>query len=270
MRLENAGIKTMRGLADLNETHKVAKVASKTLKTLCTQAQLQSARREGGQPTYTLRPYQPGKGFDLLPEPDPGDLFYDIEGNPHYRENGEEGLEYLHGTWYRNRFKALWAHDHAEEYRTLQDLFEFFEKQIAQFPNARIYHYAPYEITALRRLTTKYSFGEDILDGWQREKRFVDLYAVVRGGIFTSEKNYSLKSLEVFYMENRTGSVTTAANSIIAYNNWRIKRMLAIHPLPRICKISMTITESTVNPRKNFGIGSSHCERVRWSQLSLS
>ena len=55
------------------------------------------------------------------------------------------------------------------------------------------------------------------------EKRFVDLYAVVRGGIFTSEENYSLKSLEVFYMGGRTGSVTTASGSIIAYNNWRLK-----------------------------------------------
>ena len=78
-------------------------------------------------------------------------------------------------------------------------------------------------MTALRRLTTKYCFGEEILDGWQREKRFVDLYAVVRGGIFASEENYSLKSLEAFYMESRTGSVTTAGGSIIAYNNWRMK-----------------------------------------------
>ena len=46
----------------------------------------------------------------------------------------------------------------------------------------------------------------------------------MRGGIFTSEKNYSLKSLEAFYMESRTGDVTTATGSIIAYNNWRVKR----------------------------------------------
>ncbi len=222
-RLENAGIHTMTNLAELSDTDSIPKMAPKTLQTLRVQAQLQTARRKGGEPTTMLRPHIPGKGFDLLPVPDSGDLFYDIEGNPHYRENGEEGLEYLHGTWYQGRFKALWAHNHAEEEQALKELFEFFQKQIEQFPNAHIYHYAPYEITALRRLTTKYSFGEEVLDGWQREKRFIDLYAVVRGGILASEENYSLKSLEAFYMDQRTGSVTTAAGSIIAYTNWRIK-----------------------------------------------
>ncbi|MCY4675010.1 MAG: TM0106 family RecB-like putative nuclease [Bacteroidetes bacterium] len=224
VRLENTGIKTMADLAALKERDKVAKMAPKTLQSLRTQAQLQVARNQGGTPTTVLRSHVKGKGFDLLPAPAPGDLFYDIEGNPHYRENDEEQLEYLHGIWYRKKFKALWAHNHSEEQQALKDLFEFFQRQIEQFPDAHIYHYAPYELTALRRLTTKYSFGEDTLDGWQREKRFVDLYAVVRGGIFTSEKNYSLKSLEAFYMESRTGSVTTATGSIIAYNNWRLKR----------------------------------------------
>ena len=223
MRLENAGITTMEALANLKKHDKVAKIAPETLENLRTQARLQVGRRNGSGPTSHLRPHVKGKGFDLLPKPDPGDLFYDIEGNPHYRENGEEGLEYLHGIWFRNQFKALWAHNHSEEHQRLRELFEFFQQQIEQFPNAHIYHYAPYEMTALRRLTIKYSFGEEILDGWQREKRFVDLYAVVRGGIFTSEENYSLKSLEVFYMGSRTGSVTTASGSIIAYNNWRLK-----------------------------------------------
>lgn len=224
VRLENAGITTMEALGRLKESDTVPKMAPETLEKLHTQARLQAERRNGSGPTSLLRPHVKGKGFDLLPEPDPGDLFYDIEGNPHYREDGHEGLEYLHGIWFRNQFKALWAHNHSEEHQRLRDLFEFFQQQIEQFPNARIYHYAPYEMTALRRLTIKYSFGEEILDGWQREKRFVDLYAVVRGGIFASEENYSLKSLEVFYMGNRTGSVTTAAGSIIAYNNWRLKR----------------------------------------------
>ena len=223
VRLENAGITTMEALAKLKKRDKVTKMAPETLENLHTQARLQVERRNGSGPISLLRPHVKGKGFDLLPEPDPGDLFYDIEGNPHYRENEEEGLEYLHGIWFRNQFKALWAHDHSEEEQRLRDLFEFFQQQLEQFPNAHIYHYAPYEMTALRRLTIKYSFGEEILDGWQREKRFVDLYAVVRGGIFTSEENYSLKSLEVFYMGGRTGSVTTASGSIIAYNNWRLK-----------------------------------------------
>jgi len=224
IRLEKSGITTMATLASLSEKDTVPKMSQSTLENLRIQAKLQNDKKNNPEPQVALRTYAIGKGFDLLPEPASGDLFYDIEGNPHYREDQEEGLEYLHGIWYLRQFKAFWAHNHSQEYQALKDLFHFFQVHIEEFPNAHIYHYAPYEITALRRLTTKYSFGEEILDGWQREKRFVDLYAVVRGAIYTSEKNYSLKSLEVFYMdERRTGSVTTAADSVVAYNNWREK-----------------------------------------------
>jgi len=224
VRLEKAGITSMASLADLEKEDTIHKISPSTLQNLRIQAQLQTTRKKGGPPKIMLRPHISGKGFDLLPEPADGDLFYDIEGNPHYRENGEEGLEYLHGIWYLNQFKAFWAHNHSEEHQALRDLFHFFEMHLEKFPHAHIYHYAPYEMTALRRLTTKYSFGEETLDGWQREKRFVDLYAVVRGGIYVSEKNYSLKSLEIFYMDQaRTGSVTTATASVVAYNLWREK-----------------------------------------------
>ena len=90
--LENAGVTTMAELATLQDGDKVDRMASKTLHNLRIQAQLQIARRNGGTPTTVLRPHVKGTGFDLLPEPDPGDMFYDIEGDPHYRENGEERL----------------------------------------------------------------------------------------------------------------------------------------------------------------------------------
>ncbi len=67
----------------------------------------------------------------------------------------------------------------------------FFRERLQAYPKARIYQYAPYEITALRRLTTKYGIGEAFLDRLLRERRFVDLFAVVRGGLIASEANYS-------------------------------------------------------------------------------
>src|SRR3546814_13629550 len=66
------------------------------------QAILQHARKTG-EPAFELRPAQPGKGFELLPRPQAGDLFYDIEGDPHY----EGGLEYLHGVWADDSFHAF-------------------------------------------------------------------------------------------------------------------------------------------------------------------
>ncbi|MFC3119546.1 TM0106 family RecB-like putative nuclease [Jhaorihella thermophila] len=162
-----------------------------------------------------------GKGFDLLPRPQAGDLFYDIEGDPFYREGGAEGLEYLHGVWDGAEFTAFWAHDHAAEKDALIRLFAFFSDRLAAHPQARIYHYAPYEITALKRLCTQYGFGEAQLDRWLREGRFVDLYAVVRGGIIASEKSYSIKDMEAFYDIARTGEVKTAGGSVVAYEAWR-------------------------------------------------
>jgi uncharacterized protein len=213
-KLEAAGITTMAALAA--QDGGLRGMAAGTLDRLRAQARLQQARKTGA-PSFELRPSEPGKGFDLLPQPREGDLFYDIEGDPHY----EGGLEYLHGVWDGQAFHAFWAHDHAAEARALAELLAFFRDRLAQYPDARIYHYAPYEITALRRLTAKYGHGEAFLDRLLRERRFVDLYAVVRGGLIASEPNYSIKSMEAFYGLTREGEVKTAGGSVVAYEKWR-------------------------------------------------
>ncbi|MEB3045632.1 TM0106 family RecB-like putative nuclease [Rhizobium mulingense] len=213
-KLEAAGVTTMEALAALD--HPVRGMADTTRARLATQARLQHFRKTGA-PAFELREPEPGKGFDLLPAPQPGDIFYDIEGDPHY----EGGLEYLHGVWLDGQFKAFWAHDHGAEARALSELLDFFKQRLAAYPEARIYHYAPYEITALRRLTAKYGIGEALFDRLLRERRFVDLFAVVRGALIGSEANYSIKSMEAFYGRVREGEVKTAGGSVVAYERWR-------------------------------------------------
>lgn len=213
-KLESEGITTMAALAALD--HPVRGMAENTRLRAATQARLQHARKTG-DPRFELRPMEPSKGFDLLPEPQAGDIFYDIEGDPHY----EGGLEYLHGVWGDGQFHAFWGHDHAAEAKALAQLLDFFRDRLATYPKARIYHYAAYEVTALRRLTTKYGMGEAFLDRLLRERRFVDLFAVVRGGLIASEPNYSIKSMEAFYGRKRDGEVKTAGGSVIAYELWR-------------------------------------------------
>lgn len=213
-KLEAFGVETLNALSALDRP--IRGMAENTLARLVVQARLQQARKTG-EPDFELRAPEPGKGFDLLPEPQLGDLFYDIEGDPHY----EGGLEYLHGIWFDGEFKAFWAHDHEAEAKALEDLLTFFRSRIEEFPGARIYHYAPYEITALKRLTTKYGIGEAYLDRLLRERRFVDLFAVVRGGLIGSEPNYSIKSMEAFYDRKRDGEVKTAGGSVVAYERWR-------------------------------------------------
>ena len=217
-KLEAVGVHTMTALSE--RANRVKNLADLTLQKLQIQARLQHARKTG-EPKYELRPRVPAKGFDLMPRPDPGDLFYDIEGDPFYSEANAEGLEYLHGVWDGEEFTALWSHDLAQEKNALASLFELFEERLRKHPDAHIYHYAPYEITALRRLVMRHGIGEERLDQWLRERRFADLFAVVRGGVFASEPSYSLKDMEAFYDLPRTGEVKTAGGSIVAYEKWR-------------------------------------------------
>ena len=218
-KLEAAGVSTMAALAA--QSDRIPKLAEPTRERLQVQARLQTARRTGGSPSFELRPEEVGKGLRRLPRPDPGDLFYDIEGDPYF----EGGLEYLHGVWFEDSgepvFKDFWAHDRAEEGESLRALMSFFAEHLANHPHTHIYHYAPYEITALRRLVSVHGTGEALLDQMLREDRFVDLYSVISGGLIASEPAYSLKNLEVFYMEARDGDVVTAGGSVVAYEKWR-------------------------------------------------
>lgn len=218
-KLETVGITTMAGLATRDD--RVPKMAVETQRKLVSQARLQSARRAGGPPFFELRDAEPGKGFGLLPAPDEGDIFYDIEGDPYF----PGGLEYLHGVWYRENgewsFRAFWAHTREDEGRSVADLLAFLVDRMRRQPNAHVYHYANYEIAALRRLTSQHRTGEAAMDQLQRERRFVDLYKVVPGAMVASEKGYSIKDLEAFYMEKRAADVATAGASVIFYEEWR-------------------------------------------------
>lgn len=218
-KLEAAGVVTMTALGVCAD--RVPGMADETRRRLVSQARLQTARRSGGPPSFELREVEPGRGFALLPEPDEGDVFYDIEGDPYY----PGGLEYLHGLWFREdgawRFRAFWAHDRASEGRATRELLEFLVDRMRRHPAARIYHYANYEIAALRRLTAEHRTGEAAMDQLQRERRFVDLFRVVSGALVASERGYSIKDLEAFYMEKRAADVATAGASVVFYEEWR-------------------------------------------------
>ena len=144
-----------------------------------------------------------------------------MEGDPLY----PKGLEYLFGVYFLKEgdktFLPFWAHSHAEEKKIFKRFMAFVEEHLSRHPNARIYHYNHYEETALKRLACRYAVCEEQLDNLLRQKKFVDLYKVVREGIRTSEPGYSIKNLETFYMDKRSNKVATASDSIVVYNQWR-------------------------------------------------
>ncbi len=165
------------------------------------QARIQVDAREAGDLRHELLDIVPGSGLCLLPTPSPGDVFFDLEGDPFI---GEGGFEYLFGYRYQNIsskvcYEANWAFDRTSEKGTFESFIDFVTARRIEYPDMHIYHYAPYEPSALKRLMGRYATRETEVDNLLRGKVMVDLYAVVRGGLRASVESYSIKKLEPFY-----------------------------------------------------------------------
>jgi predicted RecB family nuclease len=211
-----AGISTVAELAA--HTGAVDGMADATLATLTAQARLQVAERESGEPRFEVFDPEP---LGALPQPDPGDLFFDFEGDPLWSDDGVTwGLEYLFGVLETDGgFRPLWAHDRRGEHKALIDFLALVRKRRKRYPDMHIYHYGAYEKTALLHLAARCGVGENDVDNLLRDDVLVDLLPVVRKSIRVGAESYGLKSLEPLYMGNdrRTGDVTTAADSITQY-----------------------------------------------------
>jgi uncharacterized protein len=223
-RLADAGIHTLAALARLPRNTKIHKMSPDTFQKLNHQARLQLKKRETGRDIYELLHMDPQgvRGFFRLPEPDDGDLFFDMEGDP--LEPGK--LEYLFGLYYKSgrsyTFTPFWGHDRAGEKKAFEGFMDFVTNHLKKHPNAQIYHYANYEEAALKRLMCLHGTREAEVDSLLRKKKLVDLYKVVREGIRVSEPSYSIKNIEVFYMPGeRKGQVKNAMASVVFYERWR-------------------------------------------------
>lgn len=221
-KLAAAGITTLEKLASLTPSTPVDGIGSETLAKLAAQARLQHAARQSGQHGCELLPVEPGRGFANLPPPDPGDLFFDMEGDP----LAGDGLEYLFGIYGQTdgaanpSFKPIWGHDPVEEKAAFENTIDVFTAQMRRHPKAHIFHYATYEPAHLKLLAMRHATKEAELDQILRERRFVDLHRIVVQAIRTSAESYSLKDLEPFYGQSRSGEVKTAAASIVEYEKW--------------------------------------------------
>lgn len=229
-KLREAGIATMAALAAAPADLRVPKLAPATFARLRAQASLQAkCARPGADPEVELLPLEKGRGFRRMPAPDPADLFFDLEGDPLH----PGGLEYLWGVHYRDgtgaaQFRFLWGHDRDAERAAFEEMVDWFADHVARHPKAHIYHYAAYEVHVLRRLSTAFASREDEVDALLRAEKFVDLYAISRAAIRTSERNMSLKTLEHFFAEKREEDVKAAGESIVHYHRWRETRDPAV------------------------------------------
>src|SRR5215204_3596682 len=183
------------------------------------QAELQLHARETGENLYRLLQPQPDAGFALLPDPSPGDLFFDFEGNPFWDASGS--LEYLWGILdVDGNFTPLHAHDHDTERQAFEHFIDLVHARLREHPDLHVYHYAAYEITALKRLMGRYGTREAELDDLLRRGVFVDLLRVVRNGLRASRPGYGLKELESFLDFERQAEVKDGGTSIVVFEQW--------------------------------------------------
>ena len=181
------------------------------------QARIQVEGRAAGAMLYELLPVVPGFGLASLPAPSAGDVFLDLEGDPFA---GEGGLEYLFGYSFAESegtaaYTSDWAFSREEEKANFERFIDFVMARLAQHPDLHIYHFAPYEPAALKRLMGRYASREEEIDFLLRAKRFVDLYGVVRNALRASVESYSIKKLEPLYGFTR-GTPLSDANMALA------------------------------------------------------
>ncbi len=89
-----------------------------------------------------------------------------------------------------------------------------------RFPGMHVYHYAPYEATALKRLMGEHGTREDELDDLLRGEVLVDLYRVTRQALRASVASYSIKDVEELYGFERTAEVSGGSESVVAFEEW--------------------------------------------------
>ena len=180
-----------------------------------------------GKPAFSVRPLdQQAKGLKMLPKPDQGDVWFDMEGYPNPLTGKK--LEYLFGACYRDQerpskpqFKSWWAHDQETEGEAFSDFVQWVEQRRQIYPDLHVYHYASYEKTALGNLASRHQIHQSLIDQWLRDELLVDLYPIVRNGLLLGAPSYSIKKVEQLYQTNsREEAVTNAADSVVLYAEW--------------------------------------------------
>ena len=224
IKLNNSGIKNFEELANLDPKKKIVGMRDETKIKLINQAKLQvEAEKEGViKFKFIEENFSLNKGFNLLPEPTPNDLFFDIEGVQDFVYPGR--LEYLFGIYYEEKgekiFKPFWAHNKEDEKKSIIEFFKFTNEHFKKYPKAKIYHYAPYEIVALERLTSLHKVNSVDYDHYLNLGKFVDLFKIVKQAIYVSQKSYSIKDIEKYYDFKREGEILKGDVSEEFYIRW--------------------------------------------------
>ncbi len=224
--LEIDGVRTLVELSTRDQS--VPDVRDENLERLVRQAALQVATRAhpGASPQYELvAPSEDpvyGHGFELLPAPDDGDVFFDFEGHPFW--GAQHDLFFLGGLRYRDGagawcYDGRWAHDLAAQALMIKELVEFFADRRKTFPNMHVYHYNHTERSSLERLT-RGTESESLFASLVETGLFVDLYVVAKNAFQVGTESYGLKSLEHLTGYERHGGIEQGAGAVVVYDRY--------------------------------------------------
>ncbi|HSL76255.1 MAG TPA: TM0106 family RecB-like putative nuclease, partial [Candidatus Limnocylindrales bacterium] len=226
------GVATLEGLGDLAlpMDPPLEATSEGALARVREQARIQLEGRREARLKYELlrpardEPYETERGLASLPPPSAGDLFFDIEGDPYAFE---DGLDYLFGVLETDgAFHAFWSRDASGEFTldgeraAFERLIDFVMARLEADPTMHVYHYAPYEPTALKRLMGRYGTREAEVDRLLRDGVMVDLLRAVRQSLRASVESYSIKRMEAFYGFERKIDLRDAGSSIVAFETW--------------------------------------------------
>lgn len=223
-RLIASGIETMHAFAEAT----FAKTDA-FLRDLHEQAKLQAGVGPvDGEVAGTSYKILAGHTLGSIPAPSAGDIFFDFEGDPLYRDpvRKDWGLEYLFGLIEHapdggTTFTGYTAHDRDQERAALISFITHVNERRKVFPDLHVYHYADYEVTALRRIAARHEVMEAEVEELVEAGVLFDLYVTVKTSLRLSARSLSIKKLEPLYMPaGRTGTAT-AVDSITQYSRYR-------------------------------------------------
>ncbi|HEY7823259.1 MAG TPA: TM0106 family RecB-like putative nuclease, partial [Acidimicrobiia bacterium] len=217
LRLINSGLATIDALAQASDEQRPPRVAEETFDRLRAQAAIQVEGEDETPPLYEV--VNSGE-LALLPPRSPGDIWFDMEGDPY--APGANGLEYMFGYGFLDGgefdFKTLEAHNPTQERIAFEGFIDEVMRRRNVDPGMHVYHYANYEQRALQRLAQQYGTRELEIDLLLKEGRFIDLYKIVQRALRFSTESLSLKYIEAVYGVTHSGEdVSTAMDSVIQY-----------------------------------------------------
>ncbi len=224
--LEAAGVATVAQLAERSEP--VPELREEKRRRLTSQAALQVASRNSREapPAFefieaTDDPVY-GHGFELLPEPDRGDVFFDFEGDPFWTP--QHDLLFLAGLLYQDgagewSYDERWAHSLVEQQSMIKGLVEFFARRRERHPNMHVYHYNHTERSAIERLVRE-AEDENLFANLIESGLFVDLFTVAKNAVRVGTESYGLKHLERLVGYQRSAGIDQGAGAIVEYEEW--------------------------------------------------